>query len=79
MYAKSSLENSQNGVQKQHTSMSENSIRDDAAHIYCRVATRDRVRGLKRGGETYDELLQRMVEWYDPDAERAQEEPDDGV
>jgi len=79
MYAKSPLENPQNGAQKQRTSMSENPIRDDAAHIYCSVSTRDLVRSHKRGGETYDELLQRMAYRYNPDAERDQEKPDDGV
>jgi len=30
--------------------------------------TRDRVRRLKRGQESYDELLQKMAEQYDPAA-----------
>lgn len=30
--------------------------------------TRDTVRACKRGGESYDELLQKMAEQYDPDA-----------
>jgi hypothetical protein len=59
--------------------MSENPIRDDAAHIYCSAETRDLVRGLKRGGETYDELLRRMAREYGPDAARAHEEADGGV
>ena len=54
-------------------------IRDDTAHIYCRVETRELVRSRKRGGQTYDELLRRMVETYDPDAEHEQESADGGV
>jgi len=42
------------------------------AHIYCSVTTRNLVRGLKRGGETYDELLRHMADQYDPDAEHNQ-------
>lgn len=30
--------------------------------------TRDTIRACKRGGESYDELLQKMAEQYDPDA-----------
>ncbi len=30
-------------------------------------STRDLVKAQKRGGETYDDLLQRMVEQYDPE------------
>lgn len=34
----------------------------------CSTETRDEVlRPLKRGGETYDDLLRRMAEQYDPD------------
>jgi len=29
--------------------------------------TRDRVRDLKRGQESYDDLLNRMADQYDPD------------
>jgi hypothetical protein len=29
--------------------------------------TREKVRALKRGGEPYDDLLQKMAEQYDPD------------
>lgn len=31
-------------------------------------AVRDRVRNLKRGGESYDELLTKMADQYDPEA-----------
>jgi hypothetical protein len=34
--------------------------------IPCSRATRERVKSLKRGGESYDDLLQKMVEQYDP-------------
>jgi hypothetical protein len=37
------------------------------ANIKIRPKTRDRVKSQKRGGESYDELLQKMVEQYDPD------------
>lgn len=33
--------------------------------------TRDRARELKRGGETWDQLLSKMVEQYDPDEPEA--------
>jgi len=36
------------------------------ARIAVSSATRDMVRSKKRGGETYDQLLQKMVEQYDP-------------
>lgn len=32
--------------------------------------TRKRLCALKRGGESYDDLLQRMADQYDPDAHR---------
>jgi hypothetical protein len=38
--------------------------------IPCSRETRDEViRPLKRGGESYDRLLRKMAEQYDPDAE----------
>lgn len=37
--------------------------------IPCSVSTRDKIRGLKRGGETYDELLERMADQYEPPME----------
>lgn len=40
------------------------------ANIKCAHSTRDTLRGLKRGGESYDELLQKMAEQYDPDSAR---------
>lgn len=43
--------------------------------IDCSVDTRQIVRAQKRGGQSYDELLQQMAEQYDPVAL----EPGDGV
>lgn len=40
----------------------------ERANIKIRPETRDRVRALKRGGESYDDLLRKMAEQYDPDA-----------
>lgn len=37
--------------------------------VPCSTETRDRLRGKKQGGMTYDELFQQMMEQYDPDAE----------
>jgi hypothetical protein len=34
--------------------------------IPCSEEVRRRVKAEKRGGETYDELLQKMVEQYEP-------------
>jgi hypothetical protein len=41
--------------------------RTDRANIKISPNTRDRVKSLKRGGESYDELLQKMAEQYDPE------------
>lgn len=41
---------------------------DDAPRlttIALRPATRDRLRGAGRKGETYDALLNRLLDWYD--------------
>lgn len=44
---------------------------DSSTNCEARIAvspeTRDKVRANKRGGETYDQLLQKMVEQYDPE------------
>lgn len=45
---------------------------DSEARIAVSSETRDKVRANKRGGETYDQLLQKMAEQYDPE-EAAQE------
>lgn len=42
--------------------------RNTDARIAVTAETRDRVRSQKRAGETYDKLLQKMVEQYDPDS-----------
>lgn len=77
MRACQSLGNPQNEAQRQQTPMSETPVREDAAHIYCSTDTRNRVRRLKRGGETYDELLRRMAHQYDPKGEHTKEGADD--
>lgn len=38
--------------------------------IPCSRQTRDLVRSQKRGGESYDDLLRKMVAQYEPDGER---------
>jgi hypothetical protein len=37
------------------------------SRIPCSVATRKKVKSLKRGGENYDQLLQKMADQYDPE------------
>lgn len=41
--------------------------RNTDARIAVSSETRDLVKALKRGGETYDDLLQKMAEEYDPE------------
>jgi hypothetical protein len=36
------------------------------ARLPVEFDTRDRVKAKKRGGESYDDLLRKMVEQYDP-------------
>jgi len=43
------------------------------SRIPCTTKTRKLVKAQKRGGESYDDLLQKMVEQYDP--EKAHENP----
>jgi hypothetical protein len=43
------------------------------SRIPCTTETRKLVKAQKRGGESYDDLLQKMVEQYDP--EEAHENP----
>jgi len=41
----------------------------DLTRVPCRPDTRDEIlRPLKRGGESYDDLLRNMAEQYDPDS-----------
>ena len=35
--------------------------------IPCSADVRDKVRALKRGGESWDSLLEKMVDEYEPD------------
>lgn len=37
------------------------------ARVVCSEETRDRLRAAKRGSMTFDELLQLMLEQYDPE------------
>jgi len=43
------------------------------SRIPCTTETRKLVKAQKRGGESYDDLLQKMVDQYDP--EEAHENP----
>lgn len=53
------------GVERQSVSAA-----DPYTRVPCRPDTRDEVlRPLKRGGESYDDLLRKMAEQYDPDKE----------
>lgn len=36
------------------------------SRIPCSAETRETVKAQKRGGESYDELLQKMTKQYDP-------------
>jgi len=44
-------------------------IRNDVAYLYTSTDTKERVRELKRGGETFDGLLRRISRDYDPSVE----------
>lgn len=48
--------------------MERNPIRDDTAFLYCREETKDEIRRLKQGGETFDERVRKLVRGFDPDA-----------
>lgn len=42
----------------------------DLTRVPCHSETRDKIlRPLKRGGESYDTLLRKMADQYDPDDE----------
>lgn len=47
----------------------------DETRLPCSRETRDLVASQKRGGETYDSVLRKMVEQYDP--EEAVQAPED--
>lgn len=38
------------------------------SRVPCSEETRKALQHAKRGGETYDAMLQKMLDWYDPDA-----------
>jgi glucan phosphoethanolaminetransferase (alkaline phosphatase superfamily) len=40
--------------------------RNKTSRIPCSAETRESVKAQKRGGESYDELLQKMTKQYDP-------------
>lgn len=44
-----------------------NGSNGSSARIPCTDTTRDTVRALKRGDETYDDLLLKMADQYNPD------------
>lgn len=43
------------------------SVESEYVSIGVKPETRDRVQSLKRGGETYDELLRKMADAYEPE------------
>jgi hypothetical protein len=45
-----------------------NTMTSTLTSIPCHRATLEELRSLKRGGETYDDLLQLMMNQYDPDS-----------
>lgn len=59
--------------------MHDTPIRNNRAQIYCRTKTKEKVRALKRGGETFDEVLRRLASPYDPEAGRELEDDSDGI
>ncbi|MFB6252728.1 MAG: hypothetical protein ABEI27_13780 [Halobellus sp.] len=46
-------------------------VRDNPAFLYCREETKDKIRRLKQGGETFDERIRKLARGFDPDAEAA--------
>jgi len=59
--------------------MHEIPVRSSRAQLYCRAEIKEMVRTLKCGGETYDEVLRRMADQYDPAASREMGGSNDGV
>jgi glucan phosphoethanolaminetransferase (alkaline phosphatase superfamily) len=41
-----------------------------SARIPCTKETREKISDAKRGGDTYDELLCKMIEQYEPEENR---------
>lgn len=66
-YPCSALQHPPKRAQTFQMAMSEIPIRENRAQIPCNEATREQVRSLKQGGETYDGLLRCMAQQYDPD------------
>jgi hypothetical protein len=51
---------------------------DSETRIPCSIPTRDQLlRPLKRGGESWDELLRKMATQYDPDQQTTSNLPED--
>jgi hypothetical protein len=48
--------------------MERDPIRDDTAFLYCREQTKEEIRRLKQGGETFDERVRKLARGFDPDA-----------
>jgi len=42
----------------------------DESRIDCSIEARELVKSQKRGGESYDEVLPKMVDQYDPEQAR---------
>ena len=55
------------GCPKGTNAMSQEKTKTDTVLIYCSRETTERIRKLTRGGETFDALLTRMAEQYNPD------------
>lgn len=44
-------------------------VPDNDARIRLKHATRDRLRSMKRGGESYDDVINRLADAYDGDGD----------
>ena len=42
-------------------------MKHTTSRIPCTTETRERIKALKRGGETYEEVLRKMIGQYDPE------------
>lgn len=38
-----------------------------SSRIPCTTETRERIKALKRGGDTYEDVLRKMIGQYDPE------------
>lgn len=59
--------------------MDDKPIRQERAQIYCRAETKESVRALKRGGETFDEVLRRIASQFDLETGRELKEDNGDV